>query len=104
MKILVKYEENIFIGVIYWNIVRYYLLGIDKKFIKFGIVNFIECKGVKIIYLMLFILKYYWFCLFVKVNILLEFVKIVEVFDFWFEGVWCRWWMSNREWEEKCVN
>lgn len=50
-----KYKiEDVFVGVIYCKIVRYYLLGIGKELLRFGIVNYIESKGVKIIYLMLF--------------------------------------------------
>lgn len=103
-KIPAKHEENIFIGVTYRKTARYYLSGIDKKSTKSGIANFIECKGVKTTHLMLFTPKYYRSRLSAKVNIPLEFVKTVEAPDFWPEGVRCRRWMSNREWEEKCAN
>lgn len=53
MKIIIR-KEDVFVGVIYCKIVRYYLLGIGKELLRFGIVNYIESKGVKIIYLMLF--------------------------------------------------
>lgn len=37
-----------------------------------------------------------------KVNVSPEFAKTVESPTFWPDGVRCRQWMNNREWEQKC--
>lgn len=96
-------QEDVFVGVTYRKTARYYLSGIGKESSRSGIANYIESKGVKITHLMLFKPKYYQSRLSAKINIPLEFRQIVESPNFWPEGVLCRQWMSNREWEQKCA-
>lgn len=66
-----RYEEDVFIGMMYKKLFRYYLFGIYKEFIRYGIENYIEWKGVKVSYLIFFKLKYGGLFLLVKVNVLL---------------------------------
>lgn len=96
-------QEDVFVGVTYRKTARYYLSGILKESSRSGIANYIESKGVKITHLMLFKPKYSKSRLSAKINIPLEFGQIVESPNFWPEGVSCRQWISNREWERKCA-
>lgn len=52
---------------------------------------------------MLFQPKYNQSRLSAKINVPLEFDHIIESPNFWPEGVRCRKWISNREWEQKCA-
>lgn len=98
-----KQEEDIFIGVTYRKTARYYLSGIDKTSSRSGIANYIERKGVKITHLMLFKPKFGRSRVSAKVNVPLEFATTVESPDFWPDGVRCRQWVNNREWEQHCA-
>lgn len=65
-----RYEDDVLIGVMYKMLFKYYLFGIFKEFIRYGIENYIEWKGVKVSYLIFFKLKYGGLFLLVKVNVL----------------------------------
>ena len=96
-------QEDIFIGVTYKRTARYYLSGINKKSTEYGIENYIRNKGVKTTHLMLFKPRYRKSLVTAKVNVPAEFAKTVESPHFWPEGVKCRRWLSNRDWEQKCA-
>lgn len=96
-------KEDVFVGVTYRKTARYYLSGIGRESSRSGIANYIESKGVKITHLMLFQPKYNQSRLSAKINVPLEFDHIIESSNFWPEGVRCRKWISNREWEQKCA-
>lgn len=51
--------------------------------------NYVLKKGVKIIYFILFKLRYLGVCLMVKINVLFKDLELLELGDFWFEGVNC---------------
>lgn len=59
-----------FVSLMVLLLSRYYLFGIFKEFIRYGIENYIEWKGVKVSYLIFFKLKYGGLFLLVKVNVL----------------------------------
>ena len=97
-----KRQEEVFVGVTYRKSARYYLSGIGNESTRAGILNFIEQKGVKVTHLMLFKPKFHRSLMTAKVNVSPEFAKTVESPTFWPDGVRCRQWMNNREWEQKC--
>jgi hypothetical protein len=97
-----KRQEDVFVGVTYRKSARYYLSGIGNESTRAGILNFIEHKGVKVTHLMLFKPKFHRSLMTAKVNVSPEFAKTVESPRFWPDGVRCRRWMNNRDWEQKC--
>lgn len=96
-----RHEDDVFIGMTYKKSSRYYLSGIYKESTRYGIENYIERKGVKVSHLILFKPKYGGPFLSAKVNVSPQFANTVESPHFWPDGVKCRRWLSNREWEHK---
>lgn len=87
-------EFDIFEGVIYKCKVCYYIVGISFWFMWIGFMNYVLKKGVKIIYFILFKLRYLGVCLMVKINVLVKDLELLELGDFWFEGVSCWKWLN----------
>lgn len=96
-----RHEDDVFTGVTYKKSSRYYISGISKESTRYGIENYIERKGVKVSHLVLFKPKYGGPFLSAKVNVSPQFADTVESSHFWPDGVKCRRWLSNREWELK---
>lgn len=96
-------EKDIFLGVSYRKTARYYLSGIDKLSTSLGIQNYIQSKGIKITHFVLFKPKPRSRLLSAKLNVPLQHAESIEHHDFWPNGVRCRKWFSERQWEEKCA-
>uniref|UniRef100_A0A8W8LUB3 WSC domain-containing protein n=1 Tax=Magallana gigas TaxID=29159 RepID=A0A8W8LUB3_MAGGI len=96
-------EKDIFLGVSYRKTARYYLSGIDKLSTSLGIQNYIQSKGMKITHFVLFKPKHRSRLLSAKLNVPLRHAESIEHHDFWPNGVRCRKWLSERQWEEKCA-
>lgn len=77
------------IGVINKYKVWYYSVGISFWFMCIGFLNYVMRKGVKVIYFIFFILKYFGVCMIVESNILLDDIEFLELKMCWFEGVSC---------------
>lgn len=67
-----KSNKDIFLGVIYKKILWYYICGIKNNFIYIGIKNYLESKGVYVIYFRLFKLRGWFMVRIVKVNVFLK--------------------------------
>lgn len=80
--------------MIYKRKVRYYIAGISFRFTRIGFMNYVLKKGVKIIYFILFKLRYSGVRLTVKINVSFKDSELLESGDFWFEGVSCRKWLN----------
>lgn len=78
------------------------MFGINYELIYEGIKIYVESKGVKILYLILFKLKGCYLVWIVKINVLLNCLEMVEVLGFWFDGVYCCKWYSECEWDFCC--
>ena len=97
-----RHEDDVFLGVTYKKSSRYYISGIAKESTRYGIANYMERKGVKVSHLTLFKPKYGSPFLSAKVNVSPKLASTVESTHFWPDGVKCRRWLSNREWDLKC--
>ena len=96
-------EKDIFLGVTYRKTARFYLSGIDKESTSLGIQNYIQNKGIKITHFILFKPKTRSRFLSAKLNVPAHHADLIEDANFWPEGVRCRRWLSEHQWEERCA-
>ncbi|CAG2232272.1 unnamed protein product [Mytilus edulis] len=94
-------NENFFTGVTKNRTARYYLSGIDSKSTRAGILSYLETKNVHVTYLRLFSTRNNDRRISAKLNIAENCAEIVETENFWPKGVYCRKWLSNREWNQR---
>ena len=97
-----NHSEDVFRGVRYKRNARYYVSGIDRDSNKHGILRYVENKGVKVTHMVMFKPRTPRSQHRMKINVPLAHASIVERYDFWPDGVECRRWYSNREWEARC--
>lgn len=97
-------DENCFRGVIKHKTARYYIAGIHPNTTRTSIIEFLEERGVHCTYLKLFKKKEGQRTLSAKLNINKEHVPCVEKRRFWPSGVFCREWLSNQEWNQRCYD
>lgn len=97
-----KQTKDVFLGVTYKKAARYYLSGINHESTYEGIKTYVESKGVKISYLTLFKPKGRYSVRTAKINVSPNCSETVEAPGFWPDGVHCRKWYSEREWDSRC--
>lgn len=94
-------DSDVFVGVSpRKRSARFYLSGIVNKSTRSGTLRFIEMKNVKTTFLQLFYGKYiYSSSISAKLNVPEDCASLIESDAFWPSGVWCRRWLSNRDWQ-----
>lgn len=97
-----KQHKDVFPGVTYKKAARYFLSGINKESTYDGIKNYVENKGVHITHLTRFKPKGRYSIRTAKINIASKCSQIVDAQEFWPDGVHCRKWYNDREWDSLC--
>lgn len=95
-------NKDVFLGVTYKKAARYFLSGIKEDSTYDGIKNYVENKGVHISHLVLFKPKGKYSIRTAKINVSPQCSQTVESPGFWPEGVYCRKWYNEREWDSIC--
>ena len=95
-------HKDVFLGVTHKKAARYFLSGILKDSTYDGIKSYVENKGVHVSHLTLFKPKGRYSVRTAKINVSPQCSEIVEAPEFWPEGVYCRKWYSEREWDSIC--
>lgn len=94
-------DDNFFTGVSKRKTARYYLSNINSKSTRQGILHHLEKNNVQVTYLRIFKQRDHRFVS-AKLNVVDDDSNVVEAQDFWPAGVHCRYWYSNKEWQEQC--
>ncbi|CAG2248803.1 unnamed protein product [Mytilus edulis] len=97
-------DENFFTGVKRKRTARYYLSGINPKSTRSGILAYLEKENVHVTYLRLFNPKHSAQRVSAKLNVVENCADYVEAHNFWPDGVQCRKWLSNYEWNHRFSN
>ena len=97
-------DDSFFKGVKRRRTARYYLSGIDSKSTRAAMVSYLESQSVRVTYLRLFKSKHNSRIVSAKLNVDENSADVVEARDFWPEGVNCRRWLSNFEWNQRITD
>ena len=94
-------NDDFFTGVTKKRTARYYVSGIDPKSTRSGIITYLEQRDVHVTFLRLFNTKHNSYRTAAKLNVSESSASIVESPNFWPNGISCRKWISNREWNKR---
>jgi chromosome segregation ATPase len=97
-------DEDIFEGVSYKRNARYYIAGIGPRSTQNGLVNFLKDREISVTHCVFFKQKHPGSRRNAKINVSLRDAQTIESPGFWPNGISCRRWLSNKQWEIKIAN